>query len=384
VTTEIAVWRPPAGLRAVISGVGSVRDRLAAELASQDVARPMIVCGANLARSPMLPVLREAIGTDAVVYDGCRPHVPAETVDAGAELARSEGVDGIVALGGSSAIDLAKGIAVLVATRTPSLSELAPLDFGQLGASRETSATVTIPVATVTTTLSFAEFFGFWGARHADRRRKLPYGDAGAVPRTIFLDGEFAADTPDGVWAETGIKALDDALSTYCRNDRPDPFVDAVLVPAIVALCEELPRSLGGGDAETRQRVLTAVWMTKHALPRLVSPALPGWFSTAARHSLGGVYELPHGVGSCVSLPVGLRFHHAATVRRQDELAAALGWPSLEKGLGELLERLGVPTRLGQLGVDVALLDDVADAILAESPGLGDRAAVRAACEEMR
>ena len=381
---ESAIWRPPAGLRAIISGVGSVRKRLGLEMAAQGVTRPMIVCGANLARSPMLSLVRDSLAANTVVFDGCRPHVPVQTVEAGAHIARREGVDGLVALGGSSAIDLAKGIAVLVARDMPSLSELAPLEFGQLGASSEASGAVAIPLTTVTTTLSFAEFFGFWGARHADRRRKLPYGDFGAVTRTIFLDGEVAADTPDRVWAETGVKALDDALSTYCRNDTCDPFTDAVLLPAITQLCEELPRSLGRGKADIRQRVLTAVWMSKHALPRLVSPAVGGWFSTAARHALGGVYALGHGIGSCVSLPVGLRFHQVATASRQQDLAAALGWSTLDEGLGIFLERLGVPTRLDQLDIDPHLLDDVADAMVEESPALGERARIRTALDDMR
>ena len=117
----------------------------------------------------MLSLVRDSVAANTVVFDGCRPHVPVQTVEAGAQIARREGVDGLVALGGGSAIDLAKGIAVLVATDIPSLSELAPLEFGQLGASREASGAVAIPPATVTTTLSFAEFFG---PRSPERSRR--------------------------------------------------------------------------------------------------------------------------------------------------------------------------------------------------------------------
>ena len=80
-----------------------------------------------------------------------------------------------------------------------------------------------LPFISVTTTLSFAEFLPFWGARHAALGRKLPYADDGAVIRTVFLDGSVAEHTPDEVWAETGVKALDDTIAAFCRVGEADP-----------------------------------------------------------------------------------------------------------------------------------------------------------------
>jgi alcohol dehydrogenase class IV len=127
--------------------------------------------------------------------------------------------------------------------------------------------------------------------------------------------------------------------------------------------------------------------MTKFALPRLASSVIGAWFSTAARHALGATYELAHGVGSCVALPVALRVHAEATHARQRQLAEALGWPvgdpPLEPGLSRLLESLGVPTSLHQAGIAIDGLDAVIDRMVEEAPQLGSRAELRSLCAQL-
>jgi alcohol dehydrogenase class IV len=379
------------GLRAVVSGIGAMRDRLPSTLTDQGVERPMIVCGERVSESPLLDLVLAALGDvwSAPVFDGSRPHTPAETVGEGAHAARTNEADALIAVGGSSAVDCAKGIAVLMATGHHDVSELAPAEYGKLGQRRRNDGAGTdrrpIPVICITTTLSFAEFLPFWGARDAVAQRKRPYMEDGHVVRTVFLDGEVAGYTPGDVWCETGVKALDDALMSYCRAPGPEPFVDPVLVSAIGALGTLLPRSRDQDRHAERQHVLTAVWMTKFPLPRLAGGPRGGWFSTTARHSLGAVLELPHGVGSCVALGPGLRYHAEDTGMRQDALARALSWsgPSLSEGVAGLLAALEVPTSLRAAGGDASRLDEVVAAMVDEAPWLGSPEALRAACEEM-
>jgi alcohol dehydrogenase class IV len=387
---DVSEFRQQTSLRAVISGVGSVRERLPGVLRAQGVTRPLIVCGEHLSRSPAMEIVVSVLGGAPLVYDGSRPHTPVEAVNMGAAAARGAGADGFIALGGSSAIDCAKGIAVLLSSRTEDVTDLTPIDFGRLSEAAQPPTGRAFPLVSITTTLSFAEFLPFWGARHASLGRKLPYADHGAVVRTIFLDGEVAAHTPGQLWAETGVKALDDAVSAFCRAAQSEPFLDPVLIAALAAFDAWLPRSSRTGQAGIRQQVLTAAWMTKMSLPRLSRPSPPAWFSTSARHALGGVYEMSHGVGSCVALAPGLRYHAAATWPRQEQLRRALGWPVAKEGdapLGpgatRLLGDLGVPVTLTQAGVDSGRLDDVVTNILAESPSLGTWEQIRAVCGEM-
>lgn len=408
-----ARFQPLPGLRAVIAGEGCVEERLAGELAQQRVERPLVVCGAQVASSPTLATVTKAAGTIGAVFTGSRPHTPAESVDACAAMARDIRADGFIAVGGSAAVDCAKGAAVLKALGLERVSALEPLSFQNLFEEPPVGRP-SIPLLAVTTTLSFAEFLPFWGARDAAARRKRPYADQGCVARTIFLDGVLASDTPDRVWLETGIKALDDAISAYCRASGPEPFLDPILERAIRELVELLPRSCGFAPrssqiapgsrrlatpaedapgngaslAAIRQRVLVACWMTKTMLPALSPPQVGSWFSTAVRHSLGAVCEVAHGAGSCVALPEALRFHADASRVRQRFLAAAIGWPSegdvpLSRGLDALLAELALPTRLRDLGVGSEALPEVARAVAEESPGLGDAETLRAVIERM-
>ena len=400
--TSVSEYRGTGPLRAVVSGLGAVRERLAAHLVDQNVTRPMIVCGESVSRSPVLELVQGALGDvwPALVFDGSRPHTPAETVAAGATAARESGADALVAVGGGSTMDCARGIAVLLGTGLDDVSELAPAEYGKLGQrpSDRAGGTADAPrvpmsVVCVSTALSFAEFLPFWGSRHADIARKRPYLEDGHVTRTVFLDGEIAAHTPGTVWCETGVKALDDALMSYCRAPDSEPFADPVLVAAIGALGTLLPRSRAEGKLVERQLVLTAVWMTKFDLPRLVrregTGLRGGWFSTTARHSLGGVLEVPHGVGSCVALLPGIRYHEADTGARQMALKRAVSWgdnvtyASLYEAVAALLGRLHVPTHLREIGIDASRLGDVVAAMVDEAPWLGSPDQLLAACEEM-
>ena len=110
----------------------------------------------------------------------------------------------------------------------------------------------------------------------------------------------------------------------------------------------------------------------------------------AARHTLGGLFEVPHGVGSCVSLRCGLRFHLDDTAERQARLADALGsldlaaaGRSLDQIVGGLLDALAVPTTLTQAGIPESALDAVLHGILEEAPELGPPQRLRAVCAQM-
>jgi alcohol dehydrogenase class IV len=231
--TGVATYRPPVGLRAVVSGLGCVADRLGRELRAQAVERPMVVCGENVARSPVLDLVISAAGHTSGVYSGSRPHVPWETVDRGAAMAREVNADGIIALGGSSAVDCAAGIGVLLNRRLDSVAELEPISFGSTG-SGDSPSPGRVAILTVTGTLSFAEMFGFFGMKQSSRKRA--YADDGDVVRTVFLDGEVAKLTPSRVWLETGLKALEDAIFAFAPG--PEPFLDPLLRESIAAIVE--------------------------------------------------------------------------------------------------------------------------------------------------
>lgn len=383
------------GWRALIQGVGCVPARLADELAAQRIERPLLVCGAQVARSPAFATVHEtlhrALGVAPLVFDGSAPHSPSAAIEAGAAFARARGVDAFVAVGGSSSIDSAKGMAVLLATGRTRVDELDPPARGGLAAPMTAPPGVhRVPVLSLTTTLSYAEFYPFWGTRLAATGAKTGYGDHGAVVRTIFLDGALAACTPDTVWFETAVKSLDDALLAYLRSPGAEPFLDPLLVAGIRGVVEHLSASRATGDpaidAARRQRVLTAMALTKYPAPRLRGGFPTDWFARAVRYALGSRLGASHGVGTCIAMAPGLAFHHGHTAARQAALAAALDAPDddLAAHLAAAIAPLGLARRLDDLGVDDALVELLVDDIVASMPGLGSRATVHAAVTGLR
>jgi alcohol dehydrogenase class IV len=378
----IEAYTPPQGLRQVIFGLGSVEARLAPTLASLGVRRPLIVCGRNVGASPLVETVAAATAVACDRFASSKEHTPIASIDEGAAAARACGADGLIALGGSSAIDCAKGIAVLLGRDLSTVRDLPTLRFSALAQRGGVSSVPPMPVICIPTTLSGAEFQPFFGARDEGPARKAPYGEAGLVSRTIFLDGEIAASTPARVWMETGVKALDDCLSRYCNAKADQPAFDAVQALAARELFEGLPGGVEG-EPSHRQANLMDVWLSTHPMPWRAGSRGP-WFSTTARHALGGVLGLSHGAGSCVALVEGLGFHAPATGERQAALATLLtGGASLAPALAQWLERLGAPKRLRELGAASESLGRVAEHMAYEAPDLGSFEVVRAALQRI-
>ena len=387
---EPVVFRPTRGIRAIVSGLGSVRRRLATELEKAGVERPIFVCGSNLAHSPTLALAVESAERSSAVFKGSRPHTPGETVDDGVATALVERADGVIAVGGGSAIDCAKAIALSLRLGLRSFRELEPVSFGAPGMHADVSEHDQMPVFCIPTTLSMAEFTPLFGIRDSATRRKLPYLDRGLISATIFLDGKMASSTPGDLWAETGVKCLDDALFRYCSAGGDEPASDAIHELAILGLMRDLRRSAIDGDPETRQAVFMSAWLSLFPVPRSFPTIFRPWFSMVARHALGGAVELSHGIGSCVALPAGLQFHFQETEERQAKLAKSLllagegdSYRSLLEMIDDLMRQLGVPTKLEQLHVPRDALELVLSNMVAEAPTLGPPERLRSTLQEL-
>lgn len=377
-----------------MQGVGAVREHLGPELEALGVRRAMVVCGAQVVRTTAFALVhdtvRDALGAAPLVFDGSRPHSPSEAIERAAASARDAGVDVLVAVGGSSSIDSAKGIAALLATGNRAVADLVAPARGALSALQHAAPGVArFPVLTVTTTLSYAEFYPFWGTRLASTGAKAGFGDQGAVSRTIFLDGEIAACTPDDVWFETAVKSLDDALLLHLRSAGPEPFLDPLLASGIRDVLEHLGDSTRSGDAArdatVRQRVLTAMAVTKFPAPRVHTGFATEWFARAVRYALGSRHGLAHGVGTCIAMVPGLAFHRDTTAARQLVLAQALG--ATDGDLAALLDAatatLPLPRTLRDVGIGASDVPGIVDDIVGSMPALGPRDAVAAAVADL-
>jgi len=249
------------------------------------------------------------------------------------------GADALVSLGGGSAIDTAKAVAHAVGTAQDR----------------------TMPHIAIPTTLSAAEFTHYAGVTGADGIKRAVSGE-GLVPREVFLDPQLTLATPPQLWLSTGIKALDHAVESML-SARLHPVTETLALEAMRRLLRSLPAC--GADAEAlppRLEAQIGAWMS------LFSPATSrGGLSHALGHQLGA-HGVPHGITSCIALPIVLRFVEPATTARQQSIADALAVEApLPAAIAALVAALGLPSRLRDTGVDRDVLPAIAAAVLPEA-----------------
>lgn len=359
-------------------------------LADLGVERAMVVTGPTVAGLPILDAVLGATGScDVSVFAGSKPHGPRGAARKGLAAARDGGAQALVSLGGSSPVEVARGIALLAGTGRD-FDDLAGDHAFQPGGARRTD---TVPVIAITTTLSQAEFSNVVGVTNEETGEKQLFFDDGLMPAHVLLDGELTLHTPRRLWLSTGIKALDTAIDLYLQHADEQAFWDPLLLRAIRQLVHLLPASAGRPrDVTVRQQLQLAAWMA--LFPRFhlpVDSSVPDgvpWFGAAARHQLGGLLGLAHGELGGIILPHALQFHLAETRERQEQLAVALDLRTAEQlhdRLRQLVDGLALPTDLSSVDLTDAQLDAVVRACVSEQPAFAGREAdMRQTLERMR
>ena len=270
----------------------------------------------------------------AAVYDGVRPHVPTETVGQAAAAAEAIDADGLVGLGGGSAIDTCKAVTVELLDRGRSVRTIA-----------------------VPTTYAGAEWTRFYGVRDAAAGMKGGGAHDAARPAAAIYDPELTLDLPRADTAGTAMNALAHcAEALYAAGHNPTGDVHAVKGARTIAYALPLvlaePRSL-----YARSRLLEGAMRAALALD---SAGLA--LGHALAQALGGRYGLPHGALNAICLPPALRFNEPAVPDAVARFAEAIGADDAAAKVEELA-RLGGFTRLRDLGVPEHELDDVAAAV---------------------
>ena len=368
-------------------GAGAV-GRLPAILSGTGRTAAVVVTDSGLAAGPAVASvtgLLAAAGVETALFSGVHPNPTTADVAAGADaVARMQAAAGsaaLVAVGGGSPIDAAKGIAL--AAVNPQRGR--DLDY------RNEFARPALPIVALPTTAGTgAETNAFGVVTDTATRRKFYVGHASALPAAVILDPELTIGLPAAATAATGIDALTHALESYL-SVRANPWSDGIALQVIKMIAASLPRACADGtDLEARSQMLLAAHMAG------IGMAGTGLgICHAIGHALGGRFDIPHGVTLAVLLPQVLRFNRPACAERFDEIAAALGAAVSRGGRGQrgsgavidvvtgLRDRIGLPQALADFGITAADYDQIAadaldDEVLASTPRQPDAADIRA------
>lgn len=300
--------------------------RVAEETARLGIKRALVLAtpgsGARLGARVVSTLGAQAAGLCAIA----EIHVPRAVAEAGLAAARRENADGLVAVGGGSAIGLAKIIA------------------------RDTL----LPILAIPTTYSGSEATTIWGTSDADR--KATGRDVKVLPRTIIYDPELTLNLPPHVTASSAMNAMAHCVMGLWSPDRT-PVSIAYASEAMRRFGTHLPRAVkDGSDLESRGECLVASWLAGTVL--MAGTGL----NHKLAHVLGG-YGLPHAETHAILLPHTTRFNAVAGGDVRQRLAEALRATDPAAALASMLEKFGIARRLRDLGFDEAKIPDAAEQI---------------------
>ncbi len=284
---------------------------------------PCVISDANLVKLGMVERIRTALepsGMDVQVFHDVEPDPSLETVRKGAEFLLQHNPQWIIAVGGGSVLDAAKGMWVLYERPDMDPSGINPIETLHL---RQKARFVAIP----TTTGTGSE--ATWAIVLTDsaERRKLGLGSRETMPDIAILDPELVATLPPRLTADTGLDALTHAVEGYTSSFHND-FCDGLCLQAARLIFEYLPRAVAdGSDLEARTHTQNAATIAGLGFGNSMAALAHGM-----GHALGGVFHVPHGRAVALFLPYTIEFTARRRLLRYQELAQFLEFTRCQPG----------------------------------------------------
>lgn len=328
------------------------------------IKRPIVVTDPGVKAAGILQKVLDSLGgdIDVIVYDQTPPNPNEAAVRAAAALFRQHNLDGVIAVGGGSSIDLAKGVAVC-GTHDGALKNFAVIEGG---ASRITAATA--PVIAIPTTAGTGSEVGRGAILILDDGRKVGVLSPYLVPRSAICDPELTLDLPAMLTAATGMDAIAHCIETFL-SPAFNPPADGIALDGLWrawAHIEKATREPHSHDA--RLNMMSASMQGAMAFQKGLGCV------HSLSHSLGGINpRLHHGTLNAIFLPAVIEFNaHSATVKREsklERLAHAMRLASPEDigpSIKQMSAKLGLPAGLTALGVTVDLYSRIVENALAD------------------
>jgi len=319
------------------------------------------------------------------IFSDVEPDPSVETVMRGVESMNKFKPDVIIALGGGSAIDAAKGMWLFYENPETDFNALRlkfmdirkrVFAFPKLG---KKAQMVAIP----TTSGTGSEVTSFAVISDKKKNMKYPLADYELTPDVAIIDPEFVLTVPASVTADTGLDVLTHAIEAYISVMASD-YTDALAIKAVQMVFEYLPRAYkDGNDRLAREKMHNASCIAGMAF----SNAFLG-INHSLAHTLGGEFHIPHGRANAVLLPFVVEYNSKKPTKfvsfpkyetfiadkKLAEIAKALGLPactaeegvkSLVAAIRKLMKEVNVPMSIKACGVDekafMAKVDELAD-----------------------
>jgi alcohol dehydrogenase class IV len=312
------------------------------------IKRPLIVTDTGVRAAGVLQKALDAMpGLEVAVFDQVPSNPTEAAVRAAVEVYRANDCDGLIAVGGGSPIDCAKGVAI-AATHEGPLTRYATIEGGSTRITDKVAPVIAVPTTSGT---------GSEVARGAiiivDDHRKLGFHSWHLVPKAAICDPELTLGLPPRLTAATGMDAIAHCMETF-MSAAVNPPADGIALDGLERGWASIERATKNGqDREARFNLMSASIEGSLAFQKGLGCV------HSLSHSLGGVDPRQHhGTLNAVFLPAVIRFNASAESmrkeRRLERMAHAMGLKSagdVADAVKDMNARLGLPTGLAEMGV---------------------------------
>jgi alcohol dehydrogenase class IV len=336
---------------------------LRAECERTGITCPLIVTDAGVKAAGLLQKALDALpGLPVAVFDQTPSNPTEAAVRAAVAVYKAHQCDGLIAVGGGSAIDCAKGVAI-AATHEGPLTTYATIEGGS---PRITSSVA--PIIAVPTTAGTGSEVARGAILIVDDHRKLGFHSWHLVPKAAICDPELTLGLPPGLTAATGMDAIAHCMETFMAAPF-NPPADGIALDGLARGWSHIERATrDGADREARLNMMSASMQGAMAFQKGLGCV------HSLSHSLGGVNpRLHHGTLNAMFLPAVVRFNALAESvqkeKRLDRMAQAMGLATgsdIPEALRDMNARLGLPGGLAAMGVTESQFDAIIQGALAD------------------
>lgn len=327
--------------------------------------KALVVTDPGLIKFGVAKMVTDVLDENNICYDifsEVKPNPTVSNVQQGVEAFKQSGADFIIAIGGGSAIDTAKGVGIII--NNPEFADVVSLE----GCAPTKNKSVPI-VALPTTAGTAAETTINYVIIDEAKQKKMVCVDPNDIPAVAIIDAELMYSLPRSLTAATGMDALTHAIEGYITKgawSMSDMFeIEAIrMISRYLPIAVEEPQ-----NAEARNGMAVAQYIAGMAFSNVGLGLVHGM-----AHPLGSLFDVPHGVANALLLPTIMEFNMPACIDKYPEIATAMGVNidgmskedasvAAVNAVRDLAVKVGIPQHMSELGIgesDIARLSEQA------------------------
>ncbi len=347
-------------------GHGAVNE-IVTEVRSRGFKKALIVTDADLVKFKVVKKVTDLLDKNKLpyeVFDKVKANPSVEVVQDGVKAFKKAKADYMIAVGGGSPQDTAKGIGIII--NNPEFADVVSLE----GVAPTKNKSVPV-IAVATTAGTAAETTINYVITDEKKRRKFVCVDPHDIPVVAIVDPDMMSSMPKGLTAATGMDALTHAIEGYTTQGAWE-LADTLNLKAIELISKNLRKAVEN-DPDGREGMALGQYVTGMAFSNVGLGVVHGM-----AHPLSAFYDTPHGVANAVLLPYVMEFNAPYTGTKFREIARAMGVKKVDemkqaeyreaavKAVKKLSKDVGIPKTLKDIGVKKEDLEALAEAAMAD------------------